>query len=168
MEPPSEMVHWLFGMCLLLLGLIMLAEVIVGPEVWRRRAWRIYLWPGIAFGLGVAMWPVWTFFTNSAIHMVAHGAGAGADGDGRRRARARKGSSRAVGGSSRLPLASRCRVGLPRARAERLVLRALGVLHHLVGWTLIGASLPDTRARLPAAPRFSSSRRSRSRSSRSR
>ena len=46
MEPPSEMVHWLFGMCLLLLGLIMLAEVIVGPEVWRRRAWRIYLWPG--------------------------------------------------------------------------------------------------------------------------
>jgi hypothetical protein len=68
------MVHWLFGMCLLLLGLITLAEVIVGPEVWRRRAWRIYLWPGIAFGLGVAMWPVMTFFTNSAIHMVAHGA----------------------------------------------------------------------------------------------
>ena len=46
------MVHWLFGMVLLLLGLIMLAEVIVGPEVWRRRAWRVYLWPGIAFGLG--------------------------------------------------------------------------------------------------------------------
>ena len=54
-------------------GLIMLAEVIVGPEVWRRRAWRIYLWPGIAFGLGIAMWPVMTFFTNSAIHMYAHG-----------------------------------------------------------------------------------------------
>ena len=74
MEPPSEMVHWLFGMGFLLLGLILLAETIVGPEVWRRRPWRAYLWPGLVFGLGVVMWPVMTFFTNSAIHMVAHSA----------------------------------------------------------------------------------------------
>jgi hypothetical protein len=33
----------------------------------------MYLWPGLAFGLGVLMWPVMTFFTNSAIHMYAHG-----------------------------------------------------------------------------------------------
>ena len=74
MEPRSEMVHWLFGMGVLVLGLIMLAEALVPQHVWRRRPWRIYLWPGIAFGLGVLMWPVMTFFTNSAIHMVAHGA----------------------------------------------------------------------------------------------
>src|SRR5207253_469619 len=61
MQPPSEMVHWLFGMGILLLGLLTLAEVIVGREVWVRRAWRAYLWPGLAFGLGVAMWPVMTF-----------------------------------------------------------------------------------------------------------
>jgi len=67
------MVHWLFGMGVLVLGLIMLAELLVPEHVWRRRPWRVYLWPGIAFGLGVVMWPVMTFFTNSAIHMYAHG-----------------------------------------------------------------------------------------------
>jgi len=67
------MVHWLFGMGVLLLGLLMLAEVVAGTAVWRKRAWRAYLWPGLAFGLGVAMWPVMAFFTNSAIHMYAHG-----------------------------------------------------------------------------------------------
>ena len=74
MEPKAEMVHWLFGAGVLLLGLIMFAEVLVGEEVWRLRPWRIYLWPGIAFALGVLMWPVMAFYTNSAIHMVAHGA----------------------------------------------------------------------------------------------
>lgn len=74
MQPPSEMVHWLFGMGVLLLGLLMLAEVIVGREIWMRRAWRAYLWPGLAFALGVLMWPVMTFFTNSTLHMLAHGA----------------------------------------------------------------------------------------------
>jgi hypothetical protein len=71
--PQAEMVHWFFATGGLLLGLCLLAEAIVGPEVWRRRRWRAYLWPGLAFGMGVAMWPVMTFFTNSAIHMYAHG-----------------------------------------------------------------------------------------------
>src|SRR6266550_4571118 len=74
MQPPSEHVHWLFATGFLLLGLCLLAEAIVGTEVWRRRAWRAYLWPGLAFALGVLMWPVMTFYTNSAIHMLAHGA----------------------------------------------------------------------------------------------
>jgi hypothetical protein len=73
-EPPAEHVHWLFATGFLLLGLCLLAEAVVGTEVWRRRAWRAYLWPGLAFGLGVFMWPVMTFFTNSTIHMIAHGA----------------------------------------------------------------------------------------------
>src|SRR6266571_4014757 len=73
MQPPAEMVHWLFATGLLVLGLCLLSEAIVGTEVWRMRPWRAYLWPGLAFGMGVLMWPVMTFFTNSAIHMYAHG-----------------------------------------------------------------------------------------------
>ena len=74
MKPPAEMVHWLFATGMLLLGLCLLSEAIVGEEVWRRRWWRVYLWPGLAFFLGVALWPVMVLFTNSAIHMLAHGA----------------------------------------------------------------------------------------------
>ena len=74
MQPPSEHVHWLFATGFLSLGLCLLGEAIVGTDVWRMRAWRAYLWPGIAFGLGVFMWPVMVFFTNSTLHMLAHGA----------------------------------------------------------------------------------------------
>jgi hypothetical protein len=73
-QPLAEQVHWLFATGALLLGLLLLAEAIVGPDVWRRRAWRAYLWPGLLFGLGVWMWPVMVFFTNSTIHMLAHSA----------------------------------------------------------------------------------------------
>jgi hypothetical protein len=143
MEPPSEMVHWLFGMCLLLLGLVMLAEVIVGPEVWRRRKWRIYLWPGIAFGLGVAMWPVMTFFTNSAIHMVAHGAWA----------QALMAMGAAELGLAKGKLKSRwwmlaTPIGIAVSGAAFLVheqnswyFARSAFLHHLVGWTLLTAAL---------------------------
>jgi hypothetical protein len=71
-QPPAEHVHWLFATGFLLLGLLLLAEAIVGREVWRRRTWRAYLWPSLFFGLGVLMWPVMVFFTNSTIHMLAH------------------------------------------------------------------------------------------------
>ena len=74
MKPPSEMVHWLFATGFLLLGLFLLAEALAGQEAWAKRRWRLYLWPGFAFGLGVLMWPVMAFFTSSAIHMLAHGA----------------------------------------------------------------------------------------------
>jgi hypothetical protein len=73
-QPPAEHVHWLFATGFLLLGLLLLAEAIVGREIWRRRAWRAYLWPSLFFGLGVLMWPVMVFFTNSTIHMLAHSA----------------------------------------------------------------------------------------------
>jgi hypothetical protein len=74
MQPPAEHVHWLFATGFLLLGLLLLARAIVGEAVWNRRAWRAYLWPSLLFALGVLMWPVMVFFTNSTIHMVAHGA----------------------------------------------------------------------------------------------
>jgi hypothetical protein len=73
MLPPSEHVHWWFATGFLLLGLLLVAEAVVGPEVWRRSSWRAYLWPGLMFAMGVFMWPVMVLFTNSTIHMVAHG-----------------------------------------------------------------------------------------------
>lgn len=55
-----------------MLGLLLLAEVIVGTSVFGMRRWRLYLWPSLAFVIGVALWPVSVFFTNSTIHMLAH------------------------------------------------------------------------------------------------
>jgi len=71
--PQAEMVHWWFATGFLVLGLLLVAETIVGRETWARRPWRRYLWPGLMFLLGVCMWPVMTFYTNSTIHMIAHG-----------------------------------------------------------------------------------------------
>jgi len=73
MQPRAEMVHWFFAAGILFIGLCLLSEAIVGTEVWRMRPWRAYLWPGVAFALGVFLWPVMALFTNSAIHMYAHG-----------------------------------------------------------------------------------------------
>ena len=73
MEPPPEVVHWMFGTGFVFLGLCLLAEAIVGRDVWRRRSWRGYLWPAVAFLMGIFMWPVMVFYTSSAIHMLAHG-----------------------------------------------------------------------------------------------
>jgi hypothetical protein len=73
MQPPAQFVHWMFATGFLLLGLCLLAQAIVGDEVWRKRAWRAYLWPGLAFLMGLLMWPVMVFFTNSTVHMLAHG-----------------------------------------------------------------------------------------------
>jgi hypothetical protein len=71
--PRAEMVHWWFAGGFLFLALVLLAEAVVGAEAWSRRPWRRYVWPGTLFAMGVLMWPVMTFFTNSTLHMVAHG-----------------------------------------------------------------------------------------------
>jgi hypothetical protein len=63
----------MFATGFLSIGLLLLAEIVVGPEVWRRRRWRTYLFPSIVFLSGVLLWPVMVFFTNSTIHMLAHG-----------------------------------------------------------------------------------------------
>ena len=73
MQPPAEHVHWMFATGFLILGLCLLGEAIVGTEVWQLRRWRAYLWPSTLFLMGVLMWPVMTFYTNSTIHMIAHG-----------------------------------------------------------------------------------------------
>jgi len=142
-QPPAEHVHWLFATGILLLGLCLLAEAVVGTEVWQRRAWRAYLWPGLAFTLGVFMWPVMTFYTNSAIHMLAHGAWA-----------------------EMLMLAGAVELALVRGKLQspawRLTMAAAlavsglaflvheqnawffqrsAFLHHLLGWTLLVAAV---------------------------
>jgi len=145
MTPPSETVHWMFATGILFLGLLRFAQAFAGEAVWRRRTWRLYLWPGLAFAIGVAMWPVMTFYTNSAIHMLAHSAWA---------------QSLMVMGAAELGLAhgklhSRWwKLATPTAIAitglaflvheqnDWLFARS-AFLHHLLGWTLlIGALIP--------------------------
>ena len=143
MIPRAEFVHWWFATGFLLLGLFLLAEVIVGPAVWNRRPWRRYLWPGLCFLLGVLMWPVMTFYTNSTIHMIAHGSWAQA-----------------------LMLAGTAELGVARGKLHSQywrLLSALGLavsgtaflvheqqhwlfsraafLHHALGWTLLVSAL---------------------------
>jgi hypothetical protein len=146
------MVHWLFGMGVLMLGLLMLAEVIVGREVWARRPWRAYLWPGLAFGLGVGMWPVMTFFTNSAIHMVAHGSWA--------QVMMLAGGAELglVRGKLKSPL---WRLAMPFAllvsgtaflvhEQNAWLFARSAFLHHAIGWTaLLGAVFPLARVWRP-------------------
>jgi hypothetical protein len=155
MQPPAEMVHWLFGVGFLLLALVLVAEPLAGEEVWRMRAWRVYLWPGLAFGLGVCMWPVMALYTNSAIHMLAHGAWA---------------QSMMAAGTAELALAR----GKLKSRWWRLLtfvaLFVSGVaflvheqngwffarsafLHHLLGWTcVIASTIPLARIFRPQSP----------------
>jgi len=73
MLPRAEFVHWWFAGGFVMLALLAAAELVVGPDVWAMRAWRRYLWPGLMFLMGVLLWPVMTFYTNSTIHMIAHG-----------------------------------------------------------------------------------------------
>src|SRR5256886_6446032 len=73
MPPEAEFVPWWFATGFLLIGRLLYAEALVGEAVWRRRPWRTSLWPSFLFLMGVLMWPVMVFYTNSTIHMLAHG-----------------------------------------------------------------------------------------------
>jgi hypothetical protein len=157
MEPPAEVVHWLFGTGFVFLGLCLLAETIVGRDVWRRRTWRAYLWPGAAFVMGVAMWPVMVFYTSSAIHMLAHGVWA---------------QTMMLAGAAQLGLVrgklrnSLWELTMPFALAVSgaafliheqnpwLFSRA-AFLHHALGWTaLIGTVITIARFLRPRSPVF--------------
>ncbi|MGH3134325.1 MAG: hypothetical protein ACRDNY_11405 [Gaiellaceae bacterium] len=72
MVPPAEVAHWIAASFALLLGLVLISEVIVGTSVFRRRAWRAYLWPALALGGGVLLWVIAIFSTFSTMHLVAH------------------------------------------------------------------------------------------------
>jgi hypothetical protein len=72
MVPRAEIAHWVAASVALLLALILLSEVIVGPEVFRRRRWRAHLWGAVALGGGVGLWIIAIFSTFSTMHLVAH------------------------------------------------------------------------------------------------
>jgi hypothetical protein len=150
--PRAEFVHWWFATGFLLLGLFLLAEAIVGPAVWNRRPWRRYLWPGLCFLLGLLMWPVMTFYTNSTIHMIAHGSWAqalmfaGAAELGVARGKLRSQYWRLA---SALGLAVSGTAFLVHEQQHWLFSRA-AFLHHALGWTLlVSAVFPIVQAFRP-------------------
>ena len=150
--PRAEMVHWWFAGGTLMLGLLSIAQLVAGPDVWAMRAWRRYLWPGLLFAMGVLMWPVMTFYTNSTIHMIAHGSWA---------------QVLMLAGGAELGLAS----GKLQSRWWRLctalamlvsggafivheqqhwLFSRAAFLHHTLGWTLLlGAVFPVLQAFRP-------------------
>jgi hypothetical protein len=151
-EPPAEHVHWLFATGLLLLGLLLLAEVAVGTEVWTRRTWRAYLWPGLAFALGVLMWPVMVFYTNSTIHMLAHGSWAevmtfaGAVELARVRGKLHGSAWSLVMAAALLVSGAAFLVH----EQNSWFFQRSAFLHHLLGWTLLVAAVfPLTRSVRP-------------------
>jgi hypothetical protein len=143
MLPRSEFVHWWFATGFLILGVLLLAEAVVGEDVWRRRAWRAYLWPSFLFVMGLLMWPVMTFYTNSTIHMLAHGSWA---------------QAMMAAGAVELALV-RGKLAHPAWRLATvlgLVVSGTAVLvheqngwlyaraaflHHAIGWTIIGGAV---------------------------
>lgn len=72
MVPRAEIAHWLAASVLLFIGLVLLSEVIVGTEVFRRRWWRAYLWPSLALAGGILLWVIVAFSTFSTMHLLAH------------------------------------------------------------------------------------------------
>ena len=148
-QPPAEHVHWMFATGFLLLGLFLLAEAVAGEEVWRRRRWRAYLWPSFVFLMGVFMWPVMTFFTNSTIHMVAHGLWAqvmmlaGGAELGRVRGKLRSDLWLLA-----MPLAfAASGISFLVHEQNPWFFQRSSFLHHLIGWTMISATVfPLARA----------------------
>lgn len=70
--PPPEGAHWLAGAVALLIGLLLVSEALVGPEVFRRRRWRAYLFPAVVLASSVLLWVIAIFSTFSTMHLLAH------------------------------------------------------------------------------------------------
>ncbi|HWQ23342.1 MAG TPA: hypothetical protein VNK94_04480 [Gaiellaceae bacterium] len=143
MVPRAETAHWLAASVALLLGLVLLAEVIVGPDVFRRRRWRAYLWPALAFGSSVGLWVIAVFSTFSTLHLLAHAVWAQA--------------ALLAGAAQLAAVRGKLRGALPSlAVAAGLLVSGIAFLvheqnpwlysrsaflHHTIGWTLVAASL---------------------------
>jgi hypothetical protein len=48
----------MFATGFLVLAACLVAQAIVGDDVWNRSAWRRYFFPGFGFVMGLAMWGV--------------------------------------------------------------------------------------------------------------
>ncbi len=150
MLPRAEIAHWLFAAGFLFFALVLLAEAIVGPEVFRRRRWRAYLWPSLALFAGVGLWVIAIFSTFSTLHLLAHSAWAEAA------TAAGAVQLAVVRGRLRSPYWSLVTAGaLFVSGASFLVHEQNGwlfsrsaFLHHLIGWTLVVAALLPVGAAL--------------------
>ena len=72
MIPKAEQAHWLAAAVALLIGLLLVAELIVGQEVFRKRAWRSHLFPMAVIASSVLLWLITIFSTFSTLHLLAH------------------------------------------------------------------------------------------------
>jgi hypothetical protein len=158
MVPRAEIAHWLAASALLLLGLILLSEVIVGREVFRRRRWRAYLWPSLALAGGVLLWVITIFSTFSTMHLLAHAVWAQA-------AMIAAGVQLAVvRGKLSSPLWSLVTAGALLISGAAFLIHEQNAwlfsrsafLHHVIGWTCIVAALfPLLHALQPRRPAWS-------------
>jgi hypothetical protein len=147
----------MFATGFLVLGACLLAQVIVGDDVWNRSGSRRYFFPGFGFVMGLGMWGVAVLAGGSAIHLLAHCVWAQV-----------------------MMLAGGAHLGLARGKLQHRVWRltmplALGVsglaflaheengwlqsrtafVHHVCGWTLVvGALFPLGAAFRPHAQFF--------------
>jgi hypothetical protein len=143
MVPRPEIAHWLTASVCLFVGLLLLAEAIVGPTVFRRRRWRAYFWPALALGGGVLLWVVAVFSTFSTMHLLAHAVWAQ--------------SAMIVGalqlavvrGKLTSPLWSLVTAGALLASGAAFVLHEQNpwlfsrsaFVHHAIGWTIVVAAI---------------------------
>ncbi len=143
MTPRAEIAHWVFATGFLFMGLVLLAEALVGTEVFRRRPGRAYLFPLLALGGGVLLWVVVVLSTFSTLHVIAHSLWA---------------QAAMIAGGIQLAVV-RGKLASPRwslVTAVGILLSGISFvvheqngwlfsrsafLHHLIGWTLIVAML---------------------------
>jgi hypothetical protein len=143
MVPKAEIAHWLAASFALLLGLVLLAEVIVGTEVFRRRRWRAYLWPSLALASSVFLWVIAALSTFSTMHLVAHAVWAdaamiaGAVQLAAVRGKVRMELASLVIGAALLVSAAAFLVHEPNS----WLYSRSAFLHHAIGWTLVVAAL---------------------------
>jgi hypothetical protein len=158
MLPRAEIAHWLFAAGFLFFGLVLLAEAIVGPAVFRRRTWRAYLWPSLALLAGTWLWLIAIFSTFSTLHLVAHSiwaqaaTAAGAVELARVRGRLHSSYWSLVTAGALLVSGASF---LVHEQNPWLFSRS-AFLHHVIGWTLVVASVfPLGAAFRPRRPLWS-------------
>jgi hypothetical protein len=143
MLPRAEVAHWLFAAGFLFFALVLMAEAIVGPDVFRRRTWRAHLWPSLLLLAGTWLWVITIFSTFSTLHLLAHSVWA--------QAATAAGAVQLAVVRGRLTSAYWSLVtagGLVVSGASFLIHEQNGwlfarsaFLHHLIGWTLVAAAL---------------------------
>ncbi len=136
------------------LGLLLLSEAVVGAEVWGRRPWRRYLWPGVLLRDGRPDVP-----GDDVLHVLddphARPRLVGAGDDARRRGRARASraasSTRATGGCARRSALAVSGLAVLVHEQNHWLFSRTAFLHHVLGWTALVAALFPIAADVPAA-----------------